>query len=287
MKEAILCRQTRQEPFGEIDANHLYHRPRYLSSTRRRHSVKVSKLPNTRRKLRSDPPLSEDDSGDVFCRIPVEELDQQGVFAVRDVIVAERPIYEFPTDANTHTGSSRREPFARRLKKSNHKKLHSSPHKRAVASSAVCESPAQSALDDWSQFLDVLLPSLCVSNQLEGPIHSSGCSSSKASSKRKKVKSTRSYSDARSVSSLGACFSSHHGVGRILVDGGAVSRDDMSRRRNGERRHPPPSPTGLYVPAPVVYPIARYPSRLNNKYLVEQRRLSLREHLTFRPVPAE
>jgi hypothetical protein len=34
----------------------------------------------------------------------------------------------------------------------------------------------------------------------------------------------------------------------------------------------------------VVYPIAKYPGRLNSPYLVQQRLLSLQKHITFRPV---
>jgi len=37
----------------------------------------------------------------------------------------------------------------------------------------------------------------------------------------------------------------------------------------------------------IVYPIAKYPARLNSPYLVEQRRRSLMKHLTFQPVVVE
>ena len=36
-----------------------------------------------------------------------------------------------------------------------------------------------------------------------------------------------------------------------------------------------------------VYPIAKYPARLNSPYLVQQRRKSLEEKFTFRPLPEE
>lgn len=34
----------------------------------------------------------------------------------------------------------------------------------------------------------------------------------------------------------------------------------------------------------IVYPVARYPARLNSPELVQQRRRSLQKHLMFRPV---
>ena len=276
VKQAILCTSKKhQEPFGEIDFNHP-DRPRYLPT--RRHSVKVcSKLQKHRRKS-SPPSSSSNGRGDVFCRIPVEELDQQGVFAVRDVIVAERPIYEFvPTDTDTTFTRG-----SHRSKKSLQKKRHIPPSKRVATSS---KPRAKSALDDWSTFLDVLLPSLCVSDQLDAALDSSSCS--RASSRRKKLNSKSSKSSVHSRSgrsSVGACFSSHVAL--------RLSSDVVRSNSVNEYRHQPPStPTrqlhGSVSVAPVVYPIARYPFHLNNMYLVEQRRLSLREHLTFRPVPAE
>lgn len=37
----------------------------------------------------------------------------------------------------------------------------------------------------------------------------------------------------------------------------------------------------------IVYPVARYPARLNSPEMVKQRRKSLQKHLTFRPVVCE
>lgn len=85
------------------------------------------------------------------------------------------------------------------------------------------------------------------------------------------------------------------------VGGGRGNRGSRSSKR-WQQSQPQPSDTFKSVIKPhvlsnsqkkvavaskkkIVYPIARYPARLNSPYLVEKRRESLRKHLTFQPVP--
>ena len=254
LRGAIRCRKNDQQPFCEIDENHL-HRSRLLPA--RRHSVKVCKFQIPRRKY--DLPSSTEI--DVFCTIPVEESERQGVFAVRDVIVAERPIYEFSSETDTDTLVS----LTDREKKSTHLQ-HSLPNKQSCA-----EGQATGALEDWSQFLDLLLPNLCATDQFKVPNHSN---ETRAAAHGKNIITKSKHKiDVNCKSNSGACFKSK-----------LVSHDDSQTPGAGARRRQPPSPTRQSL-SPVVYPIARYPSHLNSMHLVEQRRLSLREHLTFRPVP--
>lgn len=254
LREAILCRRKHQQPFDEIDENHLY---RSGKKPTRRKSGKVGKLHSPRQK--KDPPAW--DETDVFCKIPVEELDQQGVFSVRDVIVADRPLYEFIPAAD------RRKMASTRRKNKQTQRVHNCENKRVAPE---VETGTGSALDDWSNFLDLLLPNLCVAEQQEYfPRASSGFKTNAKPNKSIGVNGRES---------VGASFNNQN----PSFDEGLHNVHNVH-----EHRRRAPSPMRQVTPPPVVYPIARYPSRLNNRHLVELRRLSLRKHLTFRPVQAE
>jgi len=247
-KGAVLCRKPQpQQPFVELNGN------QHSSSHYSRKPFTANKNPPRNLRYRGE---THCDKNDIFCQIPVEDLDQQGVFAVRDVLVTEKPLYIPPPaeDKSRPTSSRQRVSAAHNQRKTT--------------------KQTESSLDDWSKFLDLLLPSLCSTDQ--GPQQST------KSVKTASTKPKKTMTEAKSCGSDGPSF---YGT-KILTKSFDDRDNNMDTYGNRGRQQPPPS----YVsagssPPPVVYPIAKYPSRLNNRHLVEQRRLSLRQHLTFRPVP--
>lgn len=248
LRRTILCRKKQQHPFVEIDGNHRRLHPH--SRTRLKASNKRQSNHNYQ------------NPQDAFCSIPVEDLDQQGVFAVRDVLITEKPIYEFPQE------SSKRTPGRKKQQESIQ---HPPIHKRKEKTN---EDAKESAITDWSNFLDLLLPSLCFVDE--------ETSNSKTASANNAAIKPKTLPEANSCESIGPSTFNHQNQLRCNR-----AHRFLDERRRCRRRQPPLSPReeGSSPACTVVYPIAKYPSPLNNRHLVEQRRLSLRAHLTFRPVP--
>ena len=285
---AILCRR-KQQPFDEIDdGNHC--RLFYSSRSRKNDKKQVKTSKQQRRHNNSQPK-------DIFCSIPVEDLDQQGVFAVRDVLVTEKPLYEFPPKNERNLVTTEEERVAERPRPELLR--HRTLRRRKQQVQSISRPPQTSrnarndsgdtfenSLTDWSNFLDILLPNLCVADEdlkkssrihRSSPVSSAHAMVASPNNTRVGASSCGSPGSSSATPSSSSSFNHKHRT---------TTFQKVEQHRSPNRHHaPPPASNSSQSSSPsVVYPIAKYPSQLNNRHLVEQRRLSLREHLTFRPV---
>lgn len=221
---------------------------------------------------------------DVFS---TKHSTMQGVYAIRDVLVREAlspPFYDFPSNDEMAASSSSGE--ERTLKRLSRRRTQSK--NSDVASRRYPGSTKQETLNgksDWC-VLDSLFTKLCGVSDHYG--EENRC----PRNGYKKISRERSTFDrvvSRAVMSpivkkVSKDFSSTSDRRtppiRSLRSGGSHTFTPPRIQINQKPIIPSPvSPTTV-----VVYPIAKYTAKLNCSELVEQRRLSLRHHLTFKPV---
>lgn len=266
--------KKQEEPFYEIDDNRLYFRTTGATPKK----------------------------GDFFSTAaPLK--DDRGVFATRDVLVrsaASPPLYDFPKQPPL-TGFSN-SPIIRPSTESSsrNQRQHHIARQARISAPRVTASSNQST-SDWS-ILDELFSTLCGVQECGQEDY---YMEHRRNTRRQSRKQRESVSQAAEVafeSPLMTSTTAAAGLdsGRRLTlkrtrpkKKKKSSSSRSSTRQQDEKRVPPQllkeasmsvehnikSPSSV-----LVYPIVKYRDNLDSKELVEQRRRSLREHLTFQPL---